>query len=120
MFIGMTKDRRKDLETLGEAAHRLLQGMDARKKRPAAEMAAPIHFPGECPNVPGEKRQGTARILTCAHVPCRVTLSGGGVSLGFDRDANANVLRAGFHANENAFTSLWEMYAVTDDDGEWL
>src|SRR5687767_307259 len=110
----------KETESIGDAARRLLAKMDER--RGPGRLHGPDEFvsAGECPNVPGEKvREGSAivvmRFTFAGQVTCR------GQWGGWRQGSNANVLRAGFHANENAFTSLWLEYdAVLGEDDEWF
>lgn len=86
----------KELETLGEAARRLLAELDERLKRPAAERAAEIHFPGDFP-VPGERGEEAAPGKAAAPSPVIVCH---GVRLGVSGQTNVVRIYAASNSND--------------------
>ena len=90
MLLVMNEHGRKDFETLGEAASRLLRRLSENAKRPGAESAPEIHDSGTGPSSTGERAGNAANGDVTRHSRPAIVTSLGGSGDGIHLAANCN------------------------------
>lgn len=103
----MSNEPKEHLESIGQAARRLLQGMDERKKKAAGCPIDPVEIQVSPPWSPAEKEASEASVGFGVRISFGGQLPGtGSVRLEFGRDSiswetHAVVVRLCAHANWN-------------------